>query len=154
MAKTYINSVSVSVYTETGEFIGKYDNISDTAKANNTSPATVSNAIYGRIDNFALHKFWLKDTDNLQDAMSKHAEIKMRKTKRSSSTPKIKVKKEKPVYIKKDERKGDYIFIESGLSGVECCTRCGLYTAKHCLPCRAEDNHKNGYWRYCKHIEV
>ena len=59
-----------------------------------------------------------------------------------------KIKAEK-IKIEPVERRGNYIFIKSNLPGNECCGRCALcYSKEGCFPCRQDEGHENGYWRY------
>lgn len=151
MAKVNVNSVTVLAYTETGEFIGEYVNITEAAKANKTSPTSVTTAVFFKKDHFTVGRFWIQKTDSLEEAMAEHKRVKESKTKKKISY--IKKRKERIIRIPNDERKGDFVFVKSNLQGVECCRRCAVYFEEKCLPCRAEDGHENGYWRYSKPLE-
>ena len=66
--------------------------------------------------------------------------------KRLAKEKKIKAEK---IKIEPVERRGNYIFIKSNLPGNECCGRCALcYSKEGCFPCRQDEGHENGYWRY------
>lgn len=153
--KKNIRSITVFVYNEDGSFIGKWDSITEAAKANNVNTTNVSNGIWSET-HFSVGRYWLRESDNIEDVVRYRKERLDRKRRIDRSyKEKTKIAKQELTLIDplciEPERKGDYIFIKTSLTGNNCCIRCSLAsTDEGCLPCRVEDNHENGYWRYCK----
>ena len=150
MQRTNCKSIKVFVWTENGKFIGEWPSITYAAKANDTTSSSVTNALYMYKDRFSVGKFWLKEGENIEDFIAIHKEVVNRK-KQESLKKKPKEKKPKQIF-EKTERRGNYIFIKSDRPGNECCMHCALYYTK-CLPCRKDEGHENGYWRYSRNLE-
>lgn len=150
MLRTNIRSVIVYSFNEDGSFYGEWQSITDAARANHVTTSSISKALWENKDHFAVGKFWLLDKNDIDDAVEHHKKRLLKKVANRIEKPKEqKTQKEEPI-----ERKGNYVFVKSSLPGNECCARCSLYYEKKCLPCREDEKHANGYWRYKRPIEL
>lgn len=142
--KTNCKSVTVYAFNDKGEYLGEWVSASEAARANNTTPSSISRGLWGKEDHFSVGRYWLTNKEDIDKAMAKHIDILDGKIKRANAHKSREKKK-----IERVERRGNYIFIKSNLPGNECCGRCALYYSKEgCLPCRLDEGHENGYWRY------
>jgi len=152
MSRTGKRTVTVFAWTENGKFIGEWPSISKAAFVNNTTASSISNALYVYKDHFSVGKFWMTEKCDIKPMLKLHKELV--ESKKTGQVKQREIQQSSKIYFERAERVGNYVFIKSELPGNECCGRCALYYAKKCLPCRKDENHEHGYWRYSKQFDV
>lgn len=148
------NQTKVYKYSLNGKLLAIYDSISIAAKDNKISTTCIANAMYGGTKFNISHKnIWLRES-----MVGEIDKLVADRKKAVTLEGRMHATVKKPEAIaNKVERRGNYIFIEKNLPAVERCIRCAMYNSTmECPPCdkRDREDGKEGYWRYCKPMNV